>query len=73
MDEFINKLKKLVPKEHQIICSDCGQIIDRRDLSQVFAHKPCDSMQKDYEHIEQIPHSGSQRSGSPIINNAQKN
>ena len=58
---------KQVPKEHQLICSECGQIIDMRDLSQVLAHEPCDGMQKDYDNIEQIPHSGAQRIGSPEV------
>lgn len=56
-----------VPKEHQLICPDCKQIIDMRDLSQVFAHEPCDGNQKDYEKIEQIPYSGSQKIGEPIF------
>lgn len=30
------------PKEHQLECPVCGQIIDMRDLSQVLAHEPCD-------------------------------
>jgi hypothetical protein len=67
MDNSINKLKKLVPKEHQLICSDCGQIIDMRDLSQVFAHEPCDGIQKNYNDVEQIPYSSSQKIGEPII------
>jgi len=56
-----------VPKGHQLICSDCGQIIDMRDLSQVFAHEPCDGIQKNYDEIEQIPYSGSHKIGEPIF------
>ena len=55
------------PKEHQLICLACGQIIDMRDLSQVFAHEPCDGTQKDYSKTKQIPHSGSQKTGDPIF------
>jgi hypothetical protein len=45
-----------VPKKHQLICSQCKQIIDMRDLSQVFAHEPCDGVQKDYAKIQKIKH-----------------
>jgi len=38
-----------------------------RDLSQVFAHEPCDGTPKDYDKVEQIPHSGSQKVGEPIF------
>ena len=55
-----------IPKEHQLECSVCGQIIDMRDLSQVFAHEPCDGTHKDYDNIEQIPYSGSMKIGEPI-------
>lgn len=56
-----------VPKKPQLICSDCGQVIDMRDLSQVFAHEPCDGVQKDYDNIEHIPYSGSQKIGDPVF------
>lgn len=62
-----------IPKIHQLICSDCGQIIDMRDLSQVFAHENCNGIPVDYEKIEQIPHSGSQRIGEPIMWTKDKN
>ena len=54
-------------KEHQDTCPECGQSIDMRDLSQVFAHEPCDGTPKDYDKVEQIPHSGSQKVGEPIF------
>jgi len=53
----------MIPKEHQLICSKCGQIIDMRDLSQVFAHEPCNGIRKDYNKIEQIPYFGSKKIG----------
>ena len=56
-----------IPKEHQLICSECKQIIDMRDLSQVFAHEPCDGTQKDYDETEKIPHSGSQKIGDSVF------
>ena len=55
-----------VPKEHQLECPVCGQIIDMRDLSQVLAHEPCDGTPKDYNNIEKIPYSGSAKIGEPI-------
>lgn len=56
-----------VPKIHQLICSNCGQMIDMRDLGQVFAHEDCNGISVDYEKIEQIPYSGSQKIGEPIF------
>ena len=56
-----------IPKEHQLICSDCNQIIDMRDLSQVFAHETCDGTQKDYNEIKKISHSGGQKIGDSIF------
>ena len=53
--------------EHEMTCNGCGQIIDMRDLSQVFAHEPCDGIQKNYDNIEQISHSGALRIGSPEL------
>ena len=50
--------------EHEMICNGCGQIIDMRDLSQVFAHESCDGTKKDYDNIKQISHSGALRTGS---------
>jgi hypothetical protein len=55
-----------VPKEHQLICADCKQIIDMRDLSQVFAHEPCNGF-VDYETMEKISHSASIKIGEPIL------
>jgi len=60
-------MKKEVPKKHQLICSDCGQVIDMRDLSQVFAHEDCNGIPIDYDKMEQIEYSGSQRIGEPIF------
>lgn len=66
--DFIKQTETMdIPKKHQLICPDCGQIIDMRDLSQVFAHEPCDGIPKDYDKIEQITYSGSQRIGEPIV------
>jgi len=56
-----------IPQKHQLICSKCGQMIDMRDLSQVFAHEPCNGIQKDYDNIENIPCSGSQKIGDPVF------
>ena len=67
MDESIKKLSKLVPKEHQMNCNTCGQIMDLRDLSQVFAHEECNGIPIDYEAMEQIPNSGAQKIGSPEL------
>ena len=61
MDNSIKELSKLVPNEHQMKCDICGQIMDRRDLSQVFAHEDCNGIPKDYGIIEQIPHTGGQK------------
>jgi len=61
-----------VPKEHQLICPDCGQVIDMRDLSQVFAHEPCDGTRKNYNEIEKIQHSGSQKIGDNVYWTADK-
>lgn len=56
-----------VPQEHKLICPKCKQVIDMRDLSQVFAHEPCDGTKKDYRNIGQITHSGSQKKGDSIF------
>lgn len=54
-------------KEHTNNCSVCGQEFDMRDLSQVFAHEPCDGKHKDYNNIEQIQFVSSKKMGSPEI------
>ena len=64
MDESIKKISKLVPNEHQMKCNACGQIMDLRDLSQVFAHEECNGIPIDYRKMEQIPHSSAQKIGS---------
>lgn len=56
-----------VPKEHKLICPKCKQVIDMRDLSQVFSHEPCDGTQKQYNNIEQMAYSGSKKVGSSIV------
>ena len=56
-----------IPKIHQLKCQNCGQIIDMRDLSQVFAHEECNSIPVDYGKIEQIEYGGSQQIGDPIF------
>lgn len=60
IDNSINKLESLISKDHSMNCNTCGQIMDLRDLSQVFAN----GISIDYETMEQIEHSGSQRIGS---------
>jgi hypothetical protein len=55
-----------IPKEHQLICPDCGQVIDMRDLNQVFAHENCNGIPIDYDNMEQIPYSGSQKIGDSV-------
>lgn len=67
MDESINKLSKLLEdSKHKMDCCQCGQPFDMRDLSQVFAHEPCNGW-VDYKTMEKIPHSGSIRIGEPIL------
>ena len=39
MDNSIERLKKLIAKEHNMKCNNCGLIMDMRDLSQVLAHE----------------------------------
>jgi len=42
--------------EHEMKCNNCGQIMDLRDLSQVFAHEKCNGMPIYYEILGQIEH-----------------
>lgn len=28
----------MIPQEHQLVCATCGEVIDMRDLGQVFSH-----------------------------------
>ena len=64
MDESIKKLSELVLNEHQMRCNTCGQIMDLRDLSQVFAHEECNGMPIDYETMKKTPHTWAQKIGS---------
>ncbi len=54
------------PKEHSMNCQVCGQEMDLRDLSQVFAHEPCEGF-VNYETMEKIPHTGAQKRGKPVL------
>ena len=51
--------------KHIMNCNACGQEIDMRNLSQVFAHEPCEGI-VDYETMEKITQSGSIKIGEPI-------
>ena len=53
--------------KHEMRCNTCGQIMDLRDLSQVFAHEECNGMHINYETMEQIPHTGAQKIGESIL------
>ena len=64
MDKSIKKSSKLIPNEHQMRCNSCGQIMDLRDLSQVFAHEECNGNPINYDTMKQIPYSGAQKIGS---------
>lgn len=56
-----------VPKEHQNSCTVCWQMFDMRNLSQVFAHEDCDGTHKNYDSVEQIPHTSAQKIGKPTL------
>jgi hypothetical protein len=73
MDDSINRLKNLISNEHQMKCNNCGQMIDLRDLSQVFAHEDCMVVPVDYGNIKDIPYSGSVKIGTPDFNIKNKN
>lgn len=64
-ENSINEFSKIIDKKHKNNCPSCGQEFDMRDLSQVFAHEPCKGI-VDYETMEQIPHSSSQKIGEDI-------
>jgi len=66
MGDSIKILSKLIDKKHYMNCNTCGQLIDMRDLSQVFAHEPCKGF-VNYETMEKIPHSSSRKIGDPIL------
>ena len=53
--------------EHEMRCNSCGQIMDLRDISQVFAHEDCGGSPVDYAAIEQIQYSWSQKIGEPTL------
>lgn len=55
-----------IPKEHKLYCSCCGQIIDMRDLSQVFAHEDCNGIHVDYSKLEKL-NSSAQKICNPIL------
>ena len=56
-----------IPKEHRMNCNSCGQAMDLRDLSQVFAHEECGGIPIDYDKIRQAAYSGSQKIGSSEV------
>ena len=53
--------------KHEMRCNSCGQIMDLRDLSQVFAHEECNGIPVNYATMEQIPHTGARKMDEPII------
>jgi hypothetical protein len=53
-------------KHHKMNCNKCGQEFDMRDLSQVFAHEPCDGNWVDYSKLEKI-NKTAQEIGSTIL------
>lgn len=57
----------MIPEEHKMNCGTCGQEIDMRDLSQVFAHEDCEGEHIDYSKTIKITHSGARRIGSPEL------
>ena len=57
----------MIPKKHQLKCSNCGQIIDMRDLSQVFAHEDCGGVPVDDNRIKQVLYSGSREIEEPVF------
>lgn len=58
-------MKKL--REYQVRCNSCGQIMDIRDLSQVFAHEDCNGVPIDYNKMKQVQHSGALKVGEPTL------
>jgi len=64
-NESMAEITKLIDKKHKMNCNVCGQEIDMRDLSQVFAHEPCKGF-VNYETMEKIPFSGSKRMDEDI-------
>jgi len=52
-----------IPIKHQMKCNSCGQVMDLRDLSQVFAHEDCNGIPIDYEKIKEIPYTSSIKIG----------
>ena len=57
----------MIPKEHQLKCTNCGQMLDMRDLSQVFAHENCNGIPVNNDEIKQIPYKGSRKIGSSTL------
>lgn len=60
----------MIPKEHQLKCVNCGQIIDMRDLSQVFAHENCNGIP--IKNVKQVSYSGSRKVGDSTFWNKDK-
>ena len=55
-----------IPKEHQLKCDGCGKILDMRNLS-ILAHGWIENGQiVCYDEVE-IPYSGPQKIGEPIL------
>jgi len=63
----MDKIKNMIPKEHQLKCCNCAQIIDKRDLSQVFAHEVCNGPIYDEDEIKKISYSSSKKVGDSIL------
>lgn len=53
--------------EHEMKCNTCGQIMDLRDLSQVFAHEECNGIPIDYSTMEPIENSGCIKKDEPTL------
>ena len=56
-----------IPKEHQMNCNTCGQIMDLRDLGQVLAHEDCNGIPIDYDKADLITYGGSQKIGDSVF------
>lgn len=55
-------------KEHEMICRECGQVMDLRDLSQVLAHENCNGIPVNYLKVNKVECSGSMKLGDPVLN-----
>lgn len=55
-----------IPKEHQLKCEGCGQILDMRDIS-VLGHGWIEDGEiKCYDTEEKVSYSGSKKQGSEV-------